>query len=152
MDMLSLGKAGKVVGHTIGLYVLTTLCAAIIGVLSSLAFSGKYTELDTGEGDAIVPEVRLVCGVDAALNPTSFLTEMTDGSVMCAAGDATSEALFLMEDVNGYYATSASAKGVTEMSLSQSLYQGLFMQLIGPNMVGLFYDNNFLGVIVLAVS
>ena len=34
MDMLSLGKAGKLVGSTIGLYVLTTLCAALIGKYS----------------------------------------------------------------------------------------------------------------------
>jgi hypothetical protein len=90
--------------------------------------------------------------VDDYMVATSFLTEMNDGSVMCAAGEATSESLFLMQDVNGYYATSAAAKGVTQMSLSESLYQGLFMQLIGPNMVGLFTDNNFLGVIVLGVS
>lgn len=57
-----------------------------------------------------------------------------------------------MQDVNGYYATSASVKGVPEMTMSESFYQGLFMKLVGPNMVGLFYDNNFLGVIVLAVS
>lgn len=36
MDMLSLGKAGKLVGSTIGLYVLTTLCAALIGKYSSV--------------------------------------------------------------------------------------------------------------------
>ena len=151
MDMLALGKAGSIVGHTIGLYILTTVCAATIGVLSSLAFSTKYTEIEQ-EMDAVASEVRFGCSVDATGHPTSFLTEMNDGSVMCAAGDPTSESLFLMDDVNGYYATSAAAKGVTEMSLSESLYTGLFMNLIGPNMVGLFYDNNFLGVIVLAVS
>ena len=31
LDMLSLGNAGKLVGNTIGLYVVTTFCAAIIG-------------------------------------------------------------------------------------------------------------------------
>ena len=31
MDMLSLGNAGKLVGSTIGLYLFTTLCAALIG-------------------------------------------------------------------------------------------------------------------------
>jgi hypothetical protein len=57
-----------------------------------------------------------------------------------------------MEDVNGYFATSAATKGVAELSLSESFYQGLFMQLIGPNMFGLFTDSNFLGVIILGVS
>lgn len=31
LDMLSLGNAGKLVGNTIGLYIFTTFCAAIIG-------------------------------------------------------------------------------------------------------------------------
>ena len=38
MDMLALGKAGTVVGKAIGLYFLTTICAAIIGVVTSLFF------------------------------------------------------------------------------------------------------------------
>ena len=152
MDMLALGKAGTMVAVTIGLYIFTTICAVCFAILSSLAYSSKYVVAEDTTGEAIPPEVRLACSVDDAMNPTSFLTEMNDGSVMCAAGEATSESLFLMEDVNGYYATSADAKGVTQLSLSESLYQGLFMQLIGPNMVGLFTDNNFLGVIVLGVS
>ena len=152
MDMLALGKAGTMVLMTILLYIFTTICAVCFAVLSSLAYSGKYVVADDTSGDEVPPEVTLACSVDAAGVPTSFLTEMNDGSVMCAAGDPTSEAMFLMDDVNGYYATSAAAKGVTQMSLSESLYSGLFMQLIGPNMVGLFVDNNFLGVIVLGVS
>ena len=43
MDMLSLGEAGKVVGTTIGLYVFTTICAALIGIVSSLIFSNYYS-------------------------------------------------------------------------------------------------------------
>ena len=152
MDMLALGKAGTMVLMTILLYIFTTICAVCFAILSSLAYSGKYIVADDMSGDEVPSEVRLACSVDGAGTPTSYLTEMNDGSVMCAAGDPTSEALFLMDDVNGYYATSAAAKGVTEMSLSESLYSGLFMQLIGPNMVGLFVDNNFLGVIVLGVS
>ena len=152
MDMLALGKAGSVVGHTIGLYILTTVCAALIGVLSSLAFSTKYDPLEQEDAAVVPAEMRLACSVDGAENPTSFLTEMNDGSVMCAAGDPTDESLFLMQDVNGYFVAANEGSGITQMSISESLYEGLFMGLIGPNMVGLFYDNNFLGVIVLAVS
>ena len=124
-----------------------------IGVLSSLAFSSKYVVHEHEEETILPAEVRLACSVDAITGqPTGFLTEMNDGSIVCAGGEATSEALFLMEDVNGYFATSAATKGVTEISLSESFYQGLFMQLIGPNMFGLFTDSNFLGVIILGVS
>ena len=152
MDMLALGKAGSVVGHTIGLYILTTVCAALIGVLSSLAFSTKYEPLEQDDGAVVAAEMRLACSVDGTGNPISFLTEMNDGSVMCAAGDPTDESLFLMQDVNGYFVPANEGSGITQLSISESLYEGLFMGLIGPNMVGLFYDNNFLGVIVLAVS
>ena len=34
----------------------------------------------------------------------------------------------------------------------QSLYRGLFMQLIDDNMVGMFINNNFLGVVVLGAG
>jgi len=151
MDMLLLGQAGKMVGVTIGLYISTTICAVIFGVLSSLAFSSLYPK-NSGEGAAtVVPEVKLGCSVDAMTGlATSFLTEMNDGSLVCTTEN--SDSIFLMEDVNGYFAVSSSTTAVTDITLSESLYQGLFMQLIGPNMLGLFIDNNFLGVIVLAVS
>lgn len=152
MDMLALGKAGKLVGHTIGLYLLTTVCAVVIGIVVSLVFSSKYTTHEEGVTEHIPPEVRLACSVDAVGSPTSFLTEMNDGSLMCMAGNATEESSFLMQDVNGYFATTAAAKGLAEMSISESLYQGLFMALVGSNMIGLFVENNFLGTIVLAVS
>ena len=152
MDMLALGKAGTVVGHTIGLYIMTTVCAAIMGVLSALAFSGKYTELDQEDSANVAAEMRFGCSVDDSGVPTSFLTELNDGSVTCVVGDPTDESLFLMQDVNGYYVASEGDDGLAEISISESLYEGLFMGLIGPNMVGLFYDTNFLGVIVLAVS
>eukprot|EP00804_Cyclotella_cryptica_P007304 CCRYP_002543-RB/>CCRYP_002543-RB protein AED:0.06 eAED:0.06 QI:169/1/1/1/0/0/2/396/529 len=152
MDMLLLGQAGKMVGVTIGLYISTTICAVILGVLSSLAFSSLYPKND-GEGTAsVVPEVKLGCSVDAVTGlASSFLTEMSDGSLVCTTENST-DSIFLMEDVNGYFATSPSVTVVTEITLSESLYQGLFMQLIGPNMLGLFIDNNFLGVIVLAAA
>ena len=34
----------------------------------------------------------------------------------------------------------------------QSLYRGLFMQLIDDNIVGMFINNNFLGVVVLGAA
>lgn len=152
MDMLLLGQAGKMVGVTIGLYISTTICAVIFGVLSSLAFSSLYPK-NSDEGAATVaPEVKLGCSVDAMTGlARSFLAEMNDGSLLCTTENST-DSIFLLEDVNGYFAVSSSTMAVTDITLSESLYQGLFMQLIGPNMLGLFIDSNFLGVIVLAVS
>lgn len=94
MDMLSLGNAGKLVGSTIGLYLLTTLCAAIIGkwqnwfdfnastipsiltqctifltfagVICSLIYSPFYTLHEDGqeEEEGVPPNVRLACAYD----------------------------------------------------------------------------------------
>jgi len=151
MDMLALGKAGTMVAVTICLYLFTTICAVCLGILSSLAFSSKYVVDDSKIVAELTPEVRLGCSVDGTTGAaTSFLTETDGGSVVCAAGAVTSNSTFLMEDLNGYYATATT--GPTQLSLSDSLYQGLFMQLIGPNMFGLFVDNNFLGVIVLGAA
>ena len=144
-------KAGTMVAVTIGLYIFTTICAVTFAIIGSLIYSDKYAVADDTSGDTSIPEVTLACSVDSAGNPTSFLTEMNDGSVMCAAGEPTDESLFLMDDVNGYFATSSEG-GPAKVTLRESLYKGLFMQMIGPNMVGLFVDNNFLGVIVLGVS
>jgi len=148
---LALGEAGKMVKNTIGLYLFSTVCAVCIGILSSLAFSSNYVLHDNEEKAPMTAEVRLVCSVDDVGSPSAFLTEMNDGSIVCAAGTPTSQASFLMDDVNGYFASSAPI-AITENSLSESLYHGLFMQLIEPNMLGLFIDNNFLGVIILGVS
>ena len=135
------------VAVTIGLYIFTTFCAVVFAVIASLIYSGKYVVADDATEDVPIPEVMLACSADA----TSFLTEMNDGSVMCAAGDPTEESLFLMQDVNGYFATSMGDDAPAKLSLSESLYEGLFMQLVGPNMIG-FVDSKFLGVIVLGVS
>ena len=35
---------------------------------------------------------------------------------------------------------------------TQSIYQGLFLQLIDDNMIGMFYRTNFLGVIILGAG
>lgn len=145
-------KAGTMVAVTIGLYIFTTFCAVVFAVIASLIYSGKYVVADDATEDVPIPEVMLACSVDGAGAATSFLTEMNDGSVMCAAGDPTKESLFLMQDVNGYFATSMDDDAPAKLSLSESLYEGLFMQLVGPNMIGLFVDSNFLGVIVLGVS
>ena len=44
------------------------------------------------------------------------------------------------------------AAGPAKLTLGESLYQGLFMQLIDVNMFGMFVGGNFLGVIVLGAG
>ena len=129
-------KAGTMVAVTIGLYIFTTICAVTFAIIGSLIYSDKYAVADDTSGDTSIPEVTLACSVDSAGNPTSFLTEMNDGSVMCVdGGDPTEESLFLMQDVNGYFATSIGADAPAKLSLSESLYEGLFMQMVSLSVI-----------------
>lgn len=121
MDMLALGKAGKIVGFTIGLYVFTTICASLIGVLCSFIFKQFYI-VDDGGGENEYPiDVRIGCSVDTVSNNIdTFLTEEDDGSVVCSSFDDnsdTSSTLFRIEDVNGYF--QAATDKVVKLSLSE---------------------------------
>lgn len=177
MDMLSLGEAGTVVLMTIGLYLLTTVCASLIGVASSVIFSNFYT-LTNGVPDEVDPVVRMGCSYDADGMIGSYLTKSEGGSVSCSAASDGEDTMFMMDDVNGYFAKSGLAEGPAQLTLSESIYQvrfavylqalcsfhfpkhvlsalipllhyiqGLFMQLIDDNFVGMFYRSNFLGVV-----
>jgi len=152
MDMLKLGEAGSIVGTSIGLYVITTLCAAIIGCVASIIFSQLYT-LSDGHPELEEPDVRIGCTMNEDEEITSYLTEGGDGSVTCVAdGEMGNSTIFRIVDVNGYFAKSDKAQGPAELTFSQSLYQGLFQQMIDDNFVGAFYEGNFLGVIILGAG
>jgi len=137
-------------------------------VICSLIFSQFYTlqEYDQAENEGLPPDVRIACKVDETYNAVngqswldssanidSWLTEQEDGSVVCAAGDGTGDAtLFRMDDVNGYYQQSIDSEQPIKLSLSESIYQGLFLQLVDTNMIGMFANANFLGIIILGAG
>ena len=122
MDMLSLGKAGRIVGVTIGLYVLTTVCASLVAVLSSVIFK-KYYKLGLGHGEEEAPaDVRLGCTVDENDVIESYLTEQSDGSVICMSSDGNTnytDTLFRLEDVNGYFQPSSQVEDLAKLTFSE---------------------------------
>lgn len=144
MDMLALGDAGSIVGLTIGLYVCTTFFAACVGCTVAGIFSHTYV-LGDGAPDPVLPDILLGC--DGGTSGT-YLAEQADGSITCAAAGST----FLVEDLNGYFQKSKAAEGLAELTLSESIYDGLFLKMAPNNMMGVFYDNNFLGAIVLGAG
>jgi hypothetical protein len=144
MDMLALGDAGSIVGVTIGLYVCTTIFAACIGCIVAGIFSRTYI-LGDGAPDPVLPEILLGC--DGGTSGT-YLAEQADGSITCA----TAGSEFLVEDLNGYFQKSSAAEGLAQLTLSESIYDGLFMKMAPNNMIGIFYDSNFLGAIVLGAG
>ncbi|KAL7543231.1 hypothetical protein ACHAWF_007344 [Thalassiosira exigua] len=158
MDMMALGAAGNIAGTTIGLYLCTTVAGAIIGCMSSVIFSGTYDLQSNGSEDTEGPsvaDVRLGCQVDENGMTASYLTETEEGSVVCmdkSLLESNGSALFRMEDVNQHFATADDIEGPAKLTLSESIYQGLFMQLFYDNMIGIFTNSNFLGVIVLATG
>lgn len=125
MDMLSLGEAGTIVGVTIGLYLLTTVCASLIGVASSVIFSNFYA-LQNGLLEGVDPLVRLGCSYDEDTGTASYLTKSgVDGSVACSVTENVNDddVMFMMDDVNGYFSKSALAEGPAQLSLSDSIYE-----------------------------
>lgn len=132
---------------TIGLYVCTTIFSACIGCIVAGIFSRTYI-LGDGAPSPVLPEILLGC--DGGTSGT-YLTEQSDGSVVCTAVNATM-ATFLVDDLNGYFQKSSAAEGLAQLTLSESLYEGLFMKLAPNNMSGIFYDSNFLGAIVLGAG
>ena len=136
-------------------------------MICSLIFSQFYTLQEYGqdEKEGVPPDVRIACQVDETyqhvngeswFDPSaidSWLTEQEDGSIVCAAGDASGDpTLFRLDDVNGYYQQSIDSEQPVKLSLSESIYQGLFLQLVDTNMIGMFANANFLGVIILGAG
>ena len=110
-----------------------------------------YTNFDTMDPTSGVGEasVRIGCSIDEFGNPQSYLTQESSGMVTCIDNDGTgNETIFSMLDINGYF--KVANPGPAKLSLSQTIYEGIFMKLIGENMMALFTDSNFLGVIILA--
>ena len=159
-----MGGAGVIVGTTIGLYVLTTICAAVIGVVTSLIFSPFFDVVPSGEADAdaevaTIPGVHKGCGaLTESGESTHYLTLNSGGLLECVSVPMNETAstwlndTFLLYDVNGHFQTSFGLAGPAKLSLGESIYQGLFMQMIDVNMLGMFVKANFLGTIILGAG
>ena len=166
LTRLSIGGAGVIVGTTIGLYVLTTICAAVIGVVTSLIFSpffdvvpGAETEGEAAAVASLIPEVHMGCGaLTENGESTHYLTLNSGGLLECVSVPMNETAntwlndTFLLYDVNGHFQTSFDGAGPAKLSLGESLYEGLFMQMIDVNMLGMFVKANFLGTIILGAG
>jgi len=111
---MDIGRAGSIGWKTIGLYLMTTIIASILGILSIVSFKGAF-EAGTFEDP---PPATVKLGCNAA---DTFLTEMDDGTVMCSA-DMEDNSEFLIEDITGTFVKSSG--GVrSDISLSDILYQ-----------------------------
>ena len=140
---MMIAQRASVIGlQTIVLYTATTLIASVIGLISCLCFSSLFTE---GQFDDPEPAlVQLGCNAE-----NSYLTEMMDGSVMCAMGGENSNSSFVLEDLTSSFVRATG--GLTDISMSDTIYQGVFLKLITDNITFAFVDGNFASVVVFAI-
>jgi Na+/H+-dicarboxylate symporter len=143
IEMMEIGRAGSIGWKTIGLYLATTVIASVFGILSIVSFKGLI-KAESFE-DPLPPTVRLGCNA-----ADMFLTEMDDGSVVCSADmDASSE--FFIEDLTSTFVKSTE-KLRSDISLSETVYEGIFTKLFTDNIILSFSDANFAAVIFFAIA
>lgn len=140
VDMMMMGRASSVGIKTIVLYTLTTLIASIIGLISILSFKGLFDEGEfEGENTAYV---ALGCTAEGSL-----LTELDDGSLMCMA-DANATSPFTQFEIKDLTASLqfADGSGFADLSMSDTIYEGVFLKLLTDNIFYAFVDGNFASV------
>lgn len=144
MDMMTVGKAGAIGLKTIGLYLLTTVMAAILGIISIVSFKGLFDEGDFEDSGPAT--VTLGCN-----NEDEFLAELDDGTVVCTADygdDANKE--FTIIDITKTFMTSSSGPK-NSISLSDTVYDGVFRKLVTSNIFESFVSANFAAVVFFAI-
>lgn len=142
--MMSLGRASKIGWTTIGLYLLTTIAASILGIICIVIFRSRFTtETFEEELEAVI---MLGCNTEGA-----FVTEGADGSLSCTTTRQSEEdILFLIDDVTGALVMS-SGSAASDISMSETIYTGIFTKLVTANIFESFYDGNFAAICFFAI-
>jgi len=145
VDMMQVGRASSIGGKTIGIYFATTFFASILGLISILCFKSLFTQ-GTFE-DPTDPRVQLGCGEGG-----SFLShDTTDGSVMCSANlTEDMSSYFFITDLDGSFVMKSSGPR-SDISMSDTVYDGVFRKLITSNIFESFVEANFAAVVFFAI-
>eukprot|EP00934_Nitzschia_sp_Nitz4_P005054 Nitzschia sp. Nitz4//scaffold539_size5834//2416//4052//NITZ4_009200-RA/size5834-augustus-gene-0.14-mRNA-1//1//CDS//3329554135//5044//frame0 len=145
VDMMMIGRASSVGVKTIVLYTITTVLASIVGLISIAMFKNSF---DQGVFDEeTIPLIQLGCTNEDAL----LMESADDGSLMCvdAANASSPFTQFEIIDVSAGLATSGSS--FSDLSISDTIYQGVFMKLVTDNILYSFVDGNFAAVVLFAI-
>ena len=145
VDMMNVGNAGSVGWKTIGLYLVTTVIAAILGIISIVSFQGLFEQ---GEFAAPGPAtIQLGCNEE-----NSFLTEMSNGTLMCTADFASDgDTEFTIVDITSSFVKNGGG-AKNDISLSDTVYDGVFTKLVTSNIMGAFVTANFAAVVAFAIA
>lgn len=129
--------------RVVGVYLLTTVIASVIGVISIISFKGLFEQGFFAEGAA--PQVTLGCNAE-----DSFLTEMSDGSIMCSESGSDEDIQFSFSDLTNSLVKKTSGPR-SDISLSDTIYDGVFIKLVSSNIFESFVTANFASVAVFAI-
>jgi len=145
IEMMDVGKASSIGCKTIGFYLLTTLAAGIFGISSSLIFSSLYQE----GAPASSSDITLSFGCS---DNGSFIVEGGDGNLFCSANYTVDDpvAQFTLVDTSGAIQTSSSAPQ-DDISLSDTIYNGVFTKIVTDNIVNAFAGANFAAVVFFSI-
>jgi solute carrier family 1 (neutral amino acid transporter) protein 5 len=144
VDMMSVGKAGSVGWKALLLYLISTIFASSIGVITILIFKGLFKVGDNTDGGPAM--VSLGCNAEG-----SFLAEMMNGTLMCTSEYMAEEDIeFTIVDITKTFMT-ASGGAANDISLSDTVYDGVFTKLVTSNITAAFVDANFAAVVLFAV-
>lgn len=145
VDMCTVGKAGSIGWKTIATYLFTTLAAATIGIISVAIFRPLFNSDDFQ--DSGPAEITLGCDTDG-----SYLAEFPDGSVSCTSDleGNRADSTFYINDISGTFVKKSSG-AANDISLSDTIYDGVFTKLVTSNIFGAFSDANFAAVVFFAI-
>ena len=139
VDMMLVGRASSVGLMAMVFFTITTMIASIIGLISILCFRGLFEQEKFEETGPSY--IALGCQAEG-----SYLTEMGDGTLMCSAGtSANASSQFELIDVTGSLARTGGA-GYADLSMSETIYDGLFIKMITDNIFFALVDSNFASV------
>jgi len=145
IDMMTVGRAGSVGWKTIGLYLLTTLLASILGLISIVSFQPLFNQ---GEFE-VTSEQRVQLGCDAESG--SYLSHNVNGSVVCSANLTNDmSSYFVISDIDNTFQTTSSGPQ-DDISMSETVYEGVFEKLITSNIFASFVEANFAAVVLFAI-
>eukprot|EP00934_Nitzschia_sp_Nitz4_P003034 Nitzschia sp. Nitz4//scaffold153_size53422//1754//3313//NITZ4_006756-RA/size53422-processed-gene-0.10-mRNA-1//1//CDS//3329537247//3024//frame0 len=146
VDMMLIGRASSVGVKTIVLYTITTLIASTVGLIAILCFKGLFEQGHFD--DDSTPLIQLGCTTEGSL----LMESAVDGSLMCvdAANASSPFSQFEIIDVSAGLSLSEGSS-YTELTISETIYDGVFMKLVTDNILYSFVDGNFASVVLFAI-
>jgi hypothetical protein len=123
---------------------LTTILASILRIISIVCFKGLFEQGDFEENPPAT--VSLGCNEE-----DHFLTEMSNGTVVCMADYLKEEDKeFKIIDITGTFMTESSGPA-SGISLSDTVYDGIITKLVTSKIFGSSVSGNFAAIVCFTI-